>query len=127
MNPKRVYLFGHSAGAVFALMMPLWEPEYFAAVAIHAGAIPRGAEGNVQSSLQEPKRKTPIQIQVGTNDPFFPVQVVRQTRDLFSAGGFTIDLREIPRHDHNYYVVSDQINREAWAFLKEKTLTTELK
>jgi poly(3-hydroxybutyrate) depolymerase len=125
VDANRVYLFGHSAGAVFALLMSLWEPRYFAAVAVHAGAIPSGTEGQIRSALHAAKRKTPIQIQVGTEDPFFPVQAVRTTRDLFSASGFPIDLREIPRHDHNYYAVSDQINREAWAFMKERTLTAE--
>ena len=127
VDPNRVYLFGHSAGAVFALLMSLWEPRYFAAIAVHAGAIPPGNEDRVQSALQAARRKTPIQIQVGTDDRFFPVQAVRATRDLFSAGGFTVDLREIPRHDHNYYVISDQINREAWAFLKERTLSVNSK
>ena len=127
VDPNRVYLFGHSAGAVFALLMSLWEPRYFAAIAVHAGAIPPGNEDQVQSALQAAKRKTPIQIQVGTDDPFFPVQAVRATRDLFSRGGFTVDVREIPRHDHNYYVVSDQINREALAFLRERTLSVNSK
>jgi len=35
VNPRRVYLFGHSAGAVFAIEMSLMESQYFAAVAIH--------------------------------------------------------------------------------------------
>src|SRR5678816_1713371 len=39
VNPRRVYLFGHSAGASFALQMALMESEYFAATAIHAGAL----------------------------------------------------------------------------------------
>jgi poly(3-hydroxybutyrate) depolymerase len=39
INPRRVYLFGHSAGASFALHMSLMESQYFAATAIHAGAL----------------------------------------------------------------------------------------
>src|SRR3982751_1719714 len=38
INPRRVYLFGHSGGAVFALLMSTVASEYFAAVAVHAGA-----------------------------------------------------------------------------------------
>src|SRR5215471_6264485 len=44
INPRRVYLFGHSAGAVFALMMSTAESEYFAATAVHAGAFRSPAE-----------------------------------------------------------------------------------
>lgn len=121
-DPNRIYLFGHSAGAVFALYMSVWEPQYFAAIAIHAGAIPAGVESEMRTALPGLERKTPIQIQVGTQDLFFPLRAARATRELFSAAGFTIELREIPGHDHNYYAVSDRVNREAWAFLRERTL-----
>jgi poly(3-hydroxybutyrate) depolymerase len=39
IDERRVYLFGHSAGAQFALQLALIESEYFAAVGIHAGAL----------------------------------------------------------------------------------------
>src|SRR6266550_8999440 len=39
INPRRVYLFGHSGGAAFALLISLYESEYFASTAIHAGAL----------------------------------------------------------------------------------------
>src|SRR6476469_1607536 len=84
INSKRVYLFGHSAGAVFALLMSLYESEYFAATAIHAGALYAGDASLIDLS----KRKTPIQIQVGTVDGFFPLATVRATRDRMNASGF---------------------------------------
>jgi predicted esterase len=126
-DPNRIYLFGHSAGAVFALYMSVWEPRYFAAIAIHAGSTTANDESELRTALPALTRKTPIQIQVGTRDPFFPLPLVRAARDLFSAAGFTIELREIPGHDHNYYVVSDRINREAWTFLRERRLGVDSK
>ena len=39
VNPRRVYLFGHTAGATFALEMSLMESQYIAATAIHDGAL----------------------------------------------------------------------------------------
>jgi len=36
IDPRRVYLFGHSAGAYFGLQISLLESEYFAATAHHA-------------------------------------------------------------------------------------------
>jgi len=39
IDARRIYLFGHSAGAVLALFMASLESEYFAAVAAHAGAL----------------------------------------------------------------------------------------
>ena len=38
INARRMYLFGHSAGAVFVLHMAMLESDYFAAGALHAGA-----------------------------------------------------------------------------------------
>jgi tetratricopeptide (TPR) repeat protein len=121
INPKRVYLFGHSAGAVFALAMSLYEPEYFAATAIHAGAL--FAEATPPIDLT--KRKMPIHIQVGTVDAYFPLNVVRATRDSLNSKGFSVQLVEIRGHDHWYYDLAPKINQTAWAFLKTFELPGE--
>lgn len=39
IDGKRMYVFGHSAGAVFALYMGVMESQYFAAAGVHAGAM----------------------------------------------------------------------------------------
>ncbi len=121
INARRVYLFGHSGGAVFALLMSLYESEYFAATAIHAGALYQESTFLVEQA----KRKTPIQIQVGTVDPFFPVATVRATRDLLNAHGFAAQLVEITGHDHWYYDLAPKINQAAWEFLKTQQLAGE--
>ncbi|HWF03008.1 MAG TPA: PHB depolymerase family esterase [Candidatus Angelobacter sp.] len=36
VDGRRIYLFGHSAGAVFAMYMGVMESKYFAAVGVHA-------------------------------------------------------------------------------------------
>jgi len=119
INARRVYLFGHSAGASFALQMSLLESEYFAATAVHAGAL----TPEVTSVLiQRAKRKIPIAIQVGTDDQFFPLKAVRDTRDELAKQGFSVELTEIPRHDHWYYDLAPKINRSAWEFLKKSEL-----
>jgi tetratricopeptide (TPR) repeat protein len=121
IDPKRVYLFGHSGGAIFALLMSLYESEYFAATAIHAGALYASDE----SLIDLAKRKTPIHIQVGTVDGFFPLATVRATRDRMNAGGFAVQLVEIPGHDHWYYDLAPKINQTAWEFLKTFQLPGE--
>jgi len=121
INPKRVYLFGHSGGAVFALLMSLYESEYFAATAIHAGALRAEESGLIALA----KRKTPIQIQVGAVDEFFPLQAVRMTRDLLNARGFSVQVIEIPQHNHWYYDLAPRINQAAWEFLKTQELPGE--
>lgn len=123
VNPKRVYLFGHSAGANFALEMALMESQYFAATAIHAGALTR--EGGELVGLA--KRKIPISIQVGDADEFFPLQVVRNTRDRLKTAGFNVELTEIAGHDHWYYDQAAKFNNTAWEFLKKVELDAEPK
>jgi poly(3-hydroxybutyrate) depolymerase len=121
IDPRRVYLFGHSAGAGHALMMAVLESEYFAAVAVHAGAM---HESNFRWIERAP-RKTPIAIWVGTRDNLFPLPVVRATRDALKAGGFAPELTEISGHTHWYYDRAPQINRSVWTFLRQHALTAE--
>src|SRR5882724_3457188 len=119
INPRRVYLFGHSAGAVFALMMSTVESEYFAATAIHAGAF---RSPNEFQTIDSASRKIPLAIWVGTVDPFFPLADVHATRDAFRGKGFTIEVTEMPGHDHWYYDLAPSINAGAWEFLKKYEL-----
>ena len=121
INPRRVYLFGHSAGACFAIHMSLMESQYFAAAAIHAGAL-RGDEDRL---IDLAKRKIPISIQVGDSDQFFPLKEVRATRDALKAGGIPIDLIEIENHDHWYYDKASKFNQTAWDFLKKHELDAD--
>lgn len=121
VNARRVYLFGHSAGASFALQIALMESEYFAATAVHAGAL--ATEDNELIRLA--KRKIPINIQVGDSDEFFPLKAVRATRDALKEGGIPVDLIEIENHDHWYYDKASKFNQTAWEFLKKYELDAD--
>ena len=121
VNPRQVYLFGHSAGATFALEISLLESQYFAATAVHAGALMEDDKSWVELA----KRKIPLFIQVGEYDEYFPVKVVRETRDLLKTSGFPIELTEIKDHDHWYYDKALKINQVAWDFLKKYTLEAD--
>ncbi len=121
INARRVYLFGHSAGASYALYMSIFESQYFAAAAIHAGMLPP----QTYSYIDVARRKTPIAMWVGALDHEFAVVGARATRDAFNARGFKVQLTEIPNHGHTYYRLAPRINREAWAFLQQHELTEE--
>ncbi len=64
----------------------------------------------------------PIAICVGNQDLFFPVEKVTATKKEFESHGFPIELTIIPHYDHNYYVISDEVNGKAWEFLKKARL-----
>lgn len=121
VNPRRVYLFGHSAGATFALEMSLMESQYFAATAIHAGAL----LNDDMELIGLAKRKIPISIQVGDSDEYFPLKIVRATRDALVGKDFPVELIEIANHDHWYYDKAAKFNQTAWEFLKKHELEGE--
>lgn len=123
VDPRRVYLFGHSAGAGIALYFSLLELEYFAATAIHAGAL----RNDDSDMIEGAKRKIPISIFSGTDDRMVPVAAVRLTRDALVAAGFTVDYNEMAGHTHDYYGKSGEINVKAWEFLKKQDLKAEPK
>ncbi|PYS77522.1 MAG: hypothetical protein DMF67_07020 [Acidobacteria bacterium] len=122
VNARRVYLFGHSAGAVFALDLSMMESEYFAAAAVHAGAW-RGEEEF--SFIDYAKRQMPLAIFVGDRDQYFPLGSVKATEAALKGRGFPVELTIMKGHDHWYYDLAPEINRNAWAFLKRHELNEE--
>jgi poly(3-hydroxybutyrate) depolymerase len=123
VDDRRMYVFGHSAGATHGLDLGLLESEYFAAVAVHAGVVSR----EMAPILDQAPRKIPMAIWVGTDDAFFPLVAVRATRDALNAKGFNTQLTEIKNHTHDYYGRSGDINTQAWAFLKDQKLSADPK
>ncbi len=122
INPRKIYLFGHSAGAVFALNLSMMESEYFAATAIHAGSWRSEKEFG---ATQYARRKTPLAIIVGDRDALFPPQSVKKTEIALKDLGHAIEVTVMKGHDHFYYDLAPQINRNAWDFLKRRELTED--
>ena len=120
INSRRVYLFGHSAGAVFAIDLAMVESEYFVASAVHAGSWRDREEFEM---LKSARRKIPLAIWVGNRDPFFSTESVRATAAALTSNGFVVEVTEIPGHDHWYYDLAPKINEAAWEFLKRYELT----
>ena len=114
VDRRRLYLFGHSGGAVHALTLALLESQYFAAVAVHAGAFrDRGSFALIPAA----RRKIPVWITIGDRDQFFTMKDVTQTEAALRNGGIPVVLTIIKGHDHAYADVAPSVNRAAWAFL----------
>lgn len=118
VDSSRIYLFGHSAGAAYALFLTVVDSDLFAATAIHAGALQTDPHG----LFEQAKRKMPIAIWVGDHDAFFPVDEVRETKKIFEANGYKVELSVVLGHDHNYYAIADEINGKAWKFMTKTQL-----
>jgi poly(3-hydroxybutyrate) depolymerase len=121
IDDRRVYIFGHSAGAIHGLALGVLESEYFAAIAAHAGVLQR----ELGQHAKDAPRKLPIGMWVGTTDRLFPVDIVRATHTALKSFGYPAELTEIPRHTHDYYSRAGQINKEVWAFLQRQKLEKE--
>jgi hypothetical protein len=100
------------------------ESEYFAATAVHAGSWRTESEFSVRDYA---KRKTPLAIIVGDRDAFFPLQSVNATEAALKERGFTVEVKVMKGHDHWYYDLAPQINRDAWDFLKRHELNEDQK
>jgi S-formylglutathione hydrolase FrmB len=72
--------------------------------------------------VKKAARKTPVAIYIGDRDQFIALDGVRKTRDLLRKSGFPVHYIELPGHDHNYYALADQINADAWKFLRQAQL-----
>jgi len=122
INARRMYLFGHSAGAVFLLHMAMLQSDYFAAGALHAGAWRSPDEFFAVETLG---RRIPLALTVGDADQFFPVADVRATAEALKKAGVPVTTEIIPDHNHNYYVVAGRVNAWAWAALKGHALARD--
>src|SRR5450432_2409898 len=92
VDMNRIYLFGHSAGAVYGLAIALIQSDYFAAAAVHAGTFdPANSELFAHAT-----RKIPIAIWVGSDDQSFLVNAAATTKKLFEANGFPVQLSIMP-------------------------------
>ncbi|MGH8177417.1 MAG: alpha/beta hydrolase family esterase, partial [Steroidobacter sp.] len=114
VDGRRIYLFGHSGGAVYVLTLGLLESELFAAIAVHAGGWRRTQEYRV---LQYASRKIPVAVFVGDRDRYFPVRDVRRTHAALQEEGHTAMITILPRHNHDYSRVATEVNVAAWEFL----------
>jgi poly(3-hydroxybutyrate) depolymerase len=121
IDPRRVYLFGHSAGAIFALHMGPIESEYFAAISTHAGAFNGEADLDF---LKSAGRRIPVHISAGTKDALFPMALVRATVQQLEAAGFPVTTSFVAGEAHSYRFFGE-INERAWTFLRDHSLEKE--
>jgi poly(3-hydroxybutyrate) depolymerase len=123
VDGRRIYLFGHSAGASFALSMGLMESEYFAGVAAHAVSLPEAGREQLLAAAQ---RKVPMALFHGTKDSNIPIDAALQTRDVLRKAGFPVDSHELPGYEHNsIYSRGDTVIEPAWDFLKAHALDAD--
>ncbi len=78
--PKRIYLFGVSAGGYTAFDACMFDSEYFAGGGVFAAVIP-----DYDWIVHQAQRKIPIAIYLGDRDEFFTVAQAQSTRALLPS------------------------------------------
>jgi len=124
IDTRRIYLFGQSGGAVYALTLSVLESEFFAATAIHAGS---WRERREFEALRFARRKIPIEIFIGSHDQYFTVKSVQETVAALRKAGHPARFTIISRHDHDYADVALKINPVAWEFVQGVSLPANAK
>ena len=115
IDRRRLYVFGHSGGAVYALTLGMLESEYFAGVAVYGGA---WRDKSNFEALTAARRKIPVLVMVGDKDQYFPMKVVKKTVTAMEEAGHPVTLTVYRGHGHSYEDLAPVINQATWAFLK---------
>jgi len=119
VDHRRIYAFGQSGGAVYALTLGMLESEYFAAIGFHAGGWRKPAEYKATAYAT---RKIPIAMWVGDQDEYFPMASLHQTEHVLTEAGFPAELHILDGRRHSYMDVPDGFHDEVWAFFRAHSL-----
>ncbi len=107
IDTSRMYLFGHSIGAIHAQLLANKTLGPWRGVAGHGGyASP--------SSVVPHPNAVPQRIYLGEHETEFPVAPARTAGQDLAAKGYRIDLVVIPKHTHWFYDIGPQIADHAW-------------
>lgn len=119
VDMRRLYVFGQSGGAVYALTLGMLESEYFAAIAFHAGGWRRPAEYRAAAYA---RRRIPVSIDVGDRDEYFSLASVRHTEAVLREAGFPVELNILEGRRHSLLDVPAGFNEGVWRFLGSHAL-----
>ena len=123
IDASRVYLFGYSGGAVYALTLSMIESQLFAATAVYAGA---WRESDEYRAVALAVRKIPLAIHIGDRDVYFPLSAAKRTQRALRGSGHSIDLHVLHGRDHDYAAVAPTVNRQIVEFFLRHRLETSV-
>lgn len=118
VDKRRLYLWGYSAGGMFAFYFAFLESRYFAAAAVHGGVI----ENSKYPIADFAVRKIPVAYYIGTQDQWWTTRQSRASRDALISRGFKVHYVELAGADHNFFARSGEITADAWNFFTQHAL-----
>lgn len=114
-DKNRVFLFGHSSGAVYAGFLSIQEDAPFAAVTAHAGYPHAGLLREFGGVIDD---EVPVQFLLGTDDHIFNTVGATDAANYLSETGKDINLVLLEGHTHWYYSAANEINKMAFEFFE---------
>lgn len=120
---RRIYLFGYSGGGLYALTLALIESEYFAGVAAYAALWRQDSDRAALGFLR--RQKLPVKLILGSGDAIYTPELHRSMEGQLRRQKVLVDSTVIEGQGHRYDNVSREVNRMAWAFLKDRKLPGE--
>lgn len=116
VDRDQIYLFGHSAGGRHATSFATNQSLPFRALATHAGFNDAKTLGLSSTSGY----KVPVSLYLGSKDDIFNVDVAKHTAKEFHAAGHNAELFVIDDHNHWYYSIGPELNKQIWANISQK-------
>lgn len=113
MDPARLFVFGHSAGAGLALLFANRLPQAWRAVAVHAGFL--GGRAVVPA-----EEAPPVLMVVGEHDDATPPSAAMATARALAKAGHEVKVVEILDHTHWFYEIGPTVSRMAWEFFETR-------
>jgi hypothetical protein len=95
LDPRRIYIFGHSMGGYLGYDAAMLQSNYFAAGAVHA----MGISEDYYWIVARTERKTPVAIYIGDREQPVLCDKARKTRDLLRKENFPVHYVELTDHD----------------------------
>lgn len=121
VDPRRVYLFGYSAGGYSTFDVATIDSTYFAGATVLAGVI----TPDYDWILSRAQRKTPIAMYIGDRDEYFSLALAQRTRNALLQKGFPVHYVEIPQQRHNYGANFRWVQQDSWNFMSGYALSPE--
>jgi predicted esterase len=110
IDPTRIYLFGHSDGAAYAMTLLNRTLGPWRAAALHAGYVPTDRPKPPQTAL-------PLRLYLGDQDQIFSVAGAQSATWALARMGHAVRLTILPGHDHWVYDIGPELAADAWDWL----------
>lgn len=107
----KVFLFGHSNGAVFASQLINRAQGPWKAAAMHGGFAPAEA-------FQPAAEAKPVRLYLGDRDHIFTTPEAERTGKSMAKSGHRFTLQLIPGHTHWFYEIGPAIADDSWTWFR---------